>query len=117
MPPGTDRGFIIWFFQPSLALSAFLLGALAASAADWPQFGGPNRNGHWDETGILETFPGKGVKINWRRPVGGGFSSPVVANGRAFVIDVALSKPASRERVHCFDEKTGKVLWVFGYKE
>src|SRR5207247_10981579 len=26
-------------------------------------------------------------------------------------------KPSPRERVHCFEEKTGKVLWVFGYKE
>jgi outer membrane protein assembly factor BamB len=34
-----------------------------------------------------------------------------------FVFDVALKKPTSRERVHCLEEKTGKVLWVFGYEE
>ena len=48
-------------------------------AADWPQFRGPNRDGIWNETGILESFPKEGVKIRWRQPVGGGFSSPVVA--------------------------------------
>jgi len=86
-------------------------------ATDWPQFRGPNRDGNWSETGILETFPQEGLKIRWRQPVGGGFSSPVVAGGRVFVSDVELIKPSPRERVHCFEEKTGKVLWVFGYKE
>ena len=57
------------------------------------------------------------MKIRWRHPVGGGFSSPVVARGRVFVFDVELTKPTSRERLHCFDEKTGKVLWVFSYEE
>ncbi len=95
----------------------FLLMARGAMAADWPQFRGPNRDGNWEETGILESFPREGLKIRWRHPVGGGFSSPVVARGRVFVSDVELVKPSPRERVHCFEEKTGKVLWVFGYKE
>ena len=87
-------------------------------ASDWPQFRGPHRDGHWDEAnGILETFPKAGLRIKWRRSVGGGFSSPVVAEGRTFVFDVELSKPTSRERLHCFDEKTGKVLWVYVYEE
>src|SRR6185295_1518679 len=57
-------------------------------AADWPQFRGPHRDGSWDETGILESFPKEGLRICWRHPVGGGFSSPVVSEGRAFVSDV-----------------------------
>jgi outer membrane protein assembly factor BamB len=57
------------------------------------------------------------LKIRWRHPVGGGWSSPVVAQGRVFVFDVELAQPSSRERVHCFEEKTGKVLWVYAYKE
>ena len=88
-----------------------------ARAEDWPQFRGPRRDGTWNETGVLKSFPASGLKIRWRHPVGGGFSSPVVAQGRVFVFDVALTKPTSRERLHCFDEKTGKVLWVFGYEE
>src|SRR5258705_11432471 len=96
-----------------------LLFALEVVGSDWPQFRGPNRDGHWDETRILESFPREGLKICWRHPVGGGFSSPVVAQGRVFVFDVALTNTTftSRERVHCFDEKSGKVLWVFGYEE
>jgi len=84
---------------------------------DWPQFRGPNRDGNWAEKGILESFPAKGLKICWRHPVGGGFSSPVVAQGRVFVFDVKLTKPSARERLHCFDEKTGKAIWNFIYEE
>jgi outer membrane protein assembly factor BamB len=98
--------------------SGLLLAAATTFASDWPQFRGPNRDGRWQETnGILESFPRAGLKIKWRHPVGGGFSSPVVAEGRAFVLDVELTKPTSRERLHCFDEKTGKVLWVYVYEE
>jgi outer membrane protein assembly factor BamB len=94
-----------------------LLGALNAPTADWPQFRGPHRDGVWAETNLLETFPQKGLKISWRHPVGGGFSSPVVAQGRVFVLDVELTAPSARERLHCFQEKTGKVLWVYAYAE
>jgi outer membrane protein assembly factor BamB len=94
----------------------FLLVAPEAMAADWPQFRGPNRDGHWDETGILESFPRKGLKIRWRQPVGGGWASPVVSQGRAFVLDVQLTQPTSRERLHCFNAKTGKMLWTFIYE-
>jgi len=98
-------------------LGLLLLIASGAEATDWPQFRGPNRDGNWNETGILESFPRAGLKIRWRHPVGGGWSSPVVAQGRVFVSDVELTKPSARERVHCFEEKTGKVLWVYAYKE
>jgi outer membrane protein assembly factor BamB len=110
------------FSTPSFtALFAALLGILSGTratlATDWPQFRGPNRDGSWDETGILESFPRAGLKIRWRQPVGGGWSSPVVVQGRVFVFDVELIKPTARERLHCFDEKTGQVLWVYAYEE
>jgi outer membrane protein assembly factor BamB len=101
----------------SLGVVLHCLNLLAATAMDWPQFRGPNRDGTWTESGVLESFPRAGLNIRWRHRVGGGFSSPVVADGRVFVSDVALAKPASRERVHCFEEETGKVLWEFGYPE
>src|SRR6266567_4092536 len=99
-----------------LALGVALI-VPGAKATDWPQFRGPNRDGNWDETGILESFPSEGLKIRWRQPVGGGWSSPVVVQGRVFVSDVELTKPTARERLHCFEEKTGKVLWVYAYEE
>jgi outer membrane protein assembly factor BamB len=113
----TRRRFVTPFFK---VMAAPVLGCLLVTpgmGSEWPQFRGPHRDGRWDETGILESFPPEGLKIHWRHPVGGGFSSPVVAQGKAFVLDVELTKPSSRERLHCFEEKTGKVLWVFVYEE
>jgi outer membrane protein assembly factor BamB len=101
------------------ALVAVLLVALiliiAVRAEDWPQWRGPNRDGVWSERGILETFPPGGLKICWRAPVGIGFSSPVVADGRVYVSDSELAKPKARERVHAFDALSGKHIWNYSY--
>jgi outer membrane protein assembly factor BamB len=106
------------FFNSLLASALGLLSMLqSAAAVDWPQFRGTHRDGTWNETGVLESFPKESLKIQWRHPVGGGFSSPVVAQGRVFVFDVEMTKPTSRERLHCFEETTGQVLWVFSYEE
>ena len=101
---------------PVFALG-IVLGLQTTLAADWPQFRGPRRDGTWDETRILERFPREGLKIRWRQPVGGGWSSPVVVQGRVFVFDVELIKPTAQERLHCFEEKSGKMLWVYAYQE
>ena len=101
---------------PGLALG-IVLGLQTTLASDWPQFRGPRRDGTWDETGILEMFPREGLRIRWRQPVGGGWSSPVVVQDRVFVFDVELVKPTARERLHCFEENSGKVLWVYAYQE
>src|SRR5712691_9205326 len=84
---------------------------LAARAADWPQWRGPNRDGVWNETGILQTFPADGLKIRWRVPVGPGWSSPVVVRGRVYLTVMRLEKPRAWERIQCFKESTGKRLW------
>src|SRR5262245_53849237 len=102
---------------PRLLALGFALGAWAARGADWPQFRGPHRDGTWDETGILETFPREGLNIRWKKPVGGGWASPVVVQGKVLVFDVELTKPTARERLHCFEAKTGEVLWVYSYEE
>jgi hypothetical protein len=99
-----------------LTAALALLLPLEVPAEDWPQFRGPNRDGVWNETGIIESFPPGGLKISWRAPVGPGFSSPVVAEGRVFVTDSQVSRPKARERVLCFDAKTGKNLWIHSYE-
>ncbi|HEY6168817.1 MAG TPA: PQQ-binding-like beta-propeller repeat protein [Verrucomicrobiae bacterium] len=90
-----------------------LFAACATRAEDWPQWRGPNRDAVWNETGVLQTFPAAGLKIRWRAAVGGGHSSPVVVAGRVYLTDSAVEKSKAWERVHCFDEQTGKPLWTF----
>ncbi len=99
-----------------LAICAAMLAGEAAPAEDWPQFGGPNRDGSWNETGILQSFPTEGLKVRWRAAVGGGLSSPVIAQGRVYLLDSTVEKPKAWERLHCFDEKSGKPLWMHAYE-
>lgn len=89
-----------------------LLCPCAVRADDWPQWRGPNRDGVWNETGIMETFPADGLEVRWRVPVGWGFSSPLVAQGRVFLADSELTEPRATERLHCWDEKTGTEIWT-----
>ncbi|MBI3881683.1 MAG: PQQ-binding-like beta-propeller repeat protein [Verrucomicrobia bacterium] len=94
----------------------FLLAALAACtgsihAADWPYWRGPQRNGVSAETGVPEKFPAGGPAIAWQAKVGLGFSSFVVAKGRAFTMGHA----AGKDTVFAFDATTGKALWKHSY--
>jgi outer membrane protein assembly factor BamB len=109
-------------------LSALLLSfALSATAEDWPKWLGPRGDSTWNDTGLITEFPKSGPKVVWRSPVANGYSGPSVAGGRVFAMDyqVASGKvdanPGGRtaltgkERVLCIDEKTGKLLWDYGY--
>src|SRR6266850_7546372 len=97
-------------YRTAAALALSLLLPLTMRAEDWPQWRGPNRDAVWNETGIMESFPPGGLKISWRTPVGRGWSSPIVAQGRVYVTDVEVTRPTARERVLCFDEANGKLL-------
>ncbi len=112
----------------SIGLSLALLTAATLRADDWPQWLGPQRDGIWREQGIVDAFPKDGPKYRWRKPLGGGYSGPAVANGRVYVTDRQLASGAANpndpfqrgkipgsERVVCLDEKTGETLWVHEY--
>jgi outer membrane protein assembly factor BamB len=98
------------------ALTLPLLLSAALRAEDWPQWRGPNRDGVCGETGLLQAFPAEGLKVRWRVPVGWGWSSPVVAQGSVYLADSVVVKPKAKERVHCFDETSGKALWTHVYE-
>lgn len=79
----------------------------SASAADWPQFLGPNRNGISEETDLLETWPDGGPKEVWRVPGGVGMSAVVVSNGTA----CTLAQTDEQQFLLALDAKTGKQKW------
>ena len=81
-------------------------------AEDWPQWRGPNRDGIWAETGILSSLPTNGLIAKWKVPVGFGYSTPIVADGKIYLSDLIVEKPIAHERVLCFNARTGKRLWM-----
>src|SRR5437763_17177495 len=68
------------------AFVGFLLGALllpSASADDWPQWQGPDRNAISKEGGLLQEWPKGGPPLAWKiKGLGGGDSAPSTAAGR-----------------------------------
>ena len=91
-----------------------LMQAQLVNADEWPQWRGENREGVWNETGIVEKFEGPEIPIRWRVPIGSGYSGPSVAEGRVYVTD-RVTKPKQIERVHCFDWETGESIWSYTY--
>lgn len=106
----------------ALVAGVFFLEILAAPTRgdDWPQWQGPQRDGVWRETGIVDTFPAGGPKVLWRTAIGAGFAGPSVAQGKVFVADRINTPGAEQssdkiERVLCLNEADGKLLWKQEY--
>src|SRR4051794_12674233 len=96
--------FVAW------GISFLLVGA--SSAADWPQFLGPTRDGASAETGLARSWPKDGPKLLWKKDVGEGYSGPVIA-GERLVLHYRVD---NQEIVECFDPATGERRWKASYK-
>jgi outer membrane protein assembly factor BamB len=93
------------------ALGGLLTAGATTSAQEWVQWRGPNRDGTIAAAALPKAWPA-GVTRAWRVDVGEGYSSPVVAAGRAFV----HSRRDPEELVTAVDMQTGKVLWQQRYQ-
>jgi len=100
----------------SLIIGIILVfGVLNVAAQDWPDWRGENRDGVWNETGVVEKFSTDSLPAVWSVPVGAGYSGPTVANGKVYLTD-RMEKPEPTEGVLCFDEQTGKKIWEYRYE-
>ncbi len=93
------------------AVFLFLAVAGRASAADWPEFRGPNGEGHYSGPALpLAWGPEKGVV--WKVDVPGvGWSSPILVKGKLFLTTAVESAESYSLRALAFDAATGKPLW------
>jgi outer membrane protein assembly factor BamB len=83
----------------------------AAGRNYWTNFRGPNRDGRYDERAVKVNWPAGGLKPMWKQPVGGGFSSFVVADGAAYTIE----QRRAQEVVVAYHVETGRELWAHGW--
>jgi outer membrane protein assembly factor BamB len=69
-----------------LSLVLTLALALTLSAADWPQYRGPNRDDVSPETGLLKEWPKGGPAVLWTfTGAGVGYSPPAVVGDRVYL--------------------------------
>lgn len=90
----------------TIGLILLISPSMPITAADWPQWRGPNRDGLVSDASIPRSWP-KELKQEWKVAVGVGHSSPVVANGRVYV----FARQAEEEVLLCLDSATGKEIW------
>jgi outer membrane protein assembly factor BamB len=88
------------------ALPALLL-SVTASAADWPQFRGPNGLGVSNDRGLPVEF-GPQKNVVWKTPLPPGHSSPILVGPHIFVTAYEGEKLLTIG----LDRKTGKILWT-----
>jgi outer membrane protein assembly factor BamB len=89
--------------------AALLLSTLMAG--DWPQFLGPTRDGVYVGNDIAASFPASGPPIVWKKDVGEGFASPVLASGKV----ILFHRVSGRELIEALDAATGKNVWSYEY--
>ena len=83
--------------------------AVAQTAALWPQWRGPNRDGISKETGLLKQWPAEGPPLVWKASgAGRGYSSFSIADGKLYTMGLR----GDREFVVAFDVATGKEAWA-----
>jgi outer membrane protein assembly factor BamB len=84
----------------------------ASSSTYWTEYRGPGRTGIYAETEIMTDWPAGKLPLLWKRPVGGGYASVVVANGTIFTIEQRRKK----EVVAAYSLNTGREKWIHGWE-
>ena len=74
-----------------------MLPSLREVAADWPQWRGADRNGYVETSALIDSLPAEGLAPKWSLesfPGGnsGGWSSPIVSDGRVYLFSHTKTK-------------------------
>jgi outer membrane protein assembly factor BamB len=81
--------------------------AAVTASTYWTGFRGPERDGHYRQQPVRADWGGALTPL-WKQPVGGGYASFVIADGRAFTIE----QRGVRELAAAYDLATGRELWT-----
>ena len=94
-----------------VVLTAVAFG-VRAGAEEWPQFLGPSRDGVYRGPALADGWDPQGPTVVWRRPIGLGFSGPVVAQGHV----ILFHRVGDEEVVEAIDPLTGTAQWRYAYR-
>ncbi len=83
-------------------------------SSDWPSWRGPYQNGVSDETGLISNWSLEGKNLLWKADFVGR-STPIVINGRVYVVGRTGEGVNMQRVVACYDAKDGKLIWEDKY--
>ena len=95
--------------QLPCAFFGLLLAASSAHSADWPSWRGPTQNGVSEETGLVASW-----SPIWHAEFTGR-STPIVLDGRVFVIGRRGEGIEHEGVVAAFDAQDGTLIWEHAY--
>ena len=101
-----------WSWVSAAALVAAALPVL--HAGDWPSWRGPEQNGASRESGLPAKWSPSGENLLWKAAYGGR-STPVVMNGRVYLLNRVGSGKTEQERLLCIDAESGHVHWEYRF--
>jgi len=88
--------------------SLCILSASTLSAADWPQWRGPGRDGKSSETSTIQNLEQTPPRLLWMVDgMGKGYASVSIVDGRLYT----TGNGADGQQVVCVDAQTGQELW------
>lgn len=90
---------------------AFFLALTAPGYADWPQWGGVDRNFTVDAKDLADKWPAAGPKRLWSRPLGPGHSSIAAVGDRLYTI----YRRDDQDVVAALNAATGETIWETSY--
>ncbi|MFO0898655.1 MAG: PQQ-binding-like beta-propeller repeat protein [Pirellulales bacterium] len=80
----------------------------AEKLGDWPQWRGPNRDGHSPDKGLLRKWPKGGPELAWKSEgLGKGYSSVSLGGGRIYT----MGQWDGQQHLLALDGKNGRKLW------
>ncbi|HMO64605.1 MAG TPA: PQQ-like beta-propeller repeat protein [Verrucomicrobiota bacterium] len=88
-------------------VSALLL-ACTATAADWPQWRGPTRDGQVPGPAWPDSLKADRLRQVWRAPLGASYSGPLADAERVYTTE---SRDQAYEAVLALDRTTGRQVW------
>src|SRR5687767_5491194 len=81
--------------------------AAVTASTYWTNFRGADRDGHYRQQPVRTDW-GRALAPLWKQPVGSGYASFVIADGRAFTME----QRGGREMAAAYDLATGRELWT-----
>lgn len=84
---------------------------LRGAADDWPQYLGAGRDGVYRGAALADSWPAAGPRLLWQRPVGAGFSGPIVVGDKVLL----FHRVKNEEVLEAMSVATGAPTWRYAY--